>query len=322
MDYYEPMKHLYRLAVLLALTLNAAAQVPAASTPAATPTVSALDGELFYQLLLGELNVRSGEPGAGYSLILDAARKTNDAALYQRAVEIALQSRSGDAALQAATAWKTAQPSSREANRYVLQILIAINRIGETAGPLKTEISSAPVQERPATIASLPRLYARTQDRKLAASVVEQALAEALKDPATRISAWTTVGRMRLLAGDTAGALEAARQGQAADAGAEGPALLALEIMAPSQPLAEPIVNKYLEGAARPEIRMAYARALIDSSRQAEALHQLRQIIRDKPDFPEAWLVLGSLQNQDNQLADAETSLNRFLALTEESRPT
>ena len=29
-----------------------------------------------YQLLLGEMQVSAGEPGAGYSLILDAARKT------------------------------------------------------------------------------------------------------------------------------------------------------------------------------------------------------------------------------------------------------
>ena len=37
--------------------------------------VSSLDADLFYQLLLGELNARGNEPGAGYSLMLDAARK-------------------------------------------------------------------------------------------------------------------------------------------------------------------------------------------------------------------------------------------------------
>ncbi len=57
------------------------------------------------------LNARGTEPAAGYSLILDAARKTNDPALYQRAVDIAFQARSGDAALQAARAWKQAHPA-------------------------------------------------------------------------------------------------------------------------------------------------------------------------------------------------------------------
>jgi hypothetical protein len=109
----------------------------------ATPS-SMLDSALFYQLLVGEMTLQDGEPAAGFALMLDAARKTSDAQLYQRATDIALQSRSGDAALQAARAWKQDQPTSREANRYVLQILVALNRIADTAEPLQTEIRLAP----------------------------------------------------------------------------------------------------------------------------------------------------------------------------------
>src|SRR5512133_1358356 len=121
-------------ALLLALAQAANAQSPAppATETETPPAPTALDAELFYQLLLGEINAGGSEPAAGYSLILDAARKTNDPALYQRAVELAFQSRSGDAALQAARAWKQAYPASREANRYVLQILIALNRVADT----------------------------------------------------------------------------------------------------------------------------------------------------------------------------------------------
>src|SRR4029079_6566640 len=91
----------------------------------AAPANSGMDAELFYQLLLGELNVRSAEPAAGFALILDAARKTSDPSLYQRALYRAFEARNGDAALQAARAWKQAFPKSREANRFVLQILVA-----------------------------------------------------------------------------------------------------------------------------------------------------------------------------------------------------
>ncbi|UUZ67198.1 hypothetical protein LP416_20395 [Polaromonas sp. P2-4] len=123
----------------------------AKAAQAAAPS-SALDSALFYQLLMGEITTQDGEPAAGFALMLDAARKTNDAQLYQRATDIALQSRSGDAALQAAGAWQQAQPASREANRYVLQILIALNRIADTAAPLKTEIELAPDVERAAVL--------------------------------------------------------------------------------------------------------------------------------------------------------------------------
>ena len=286
----------------------------------AAASLSSLDGELFYQLLVGELTAQQGEAAAGFSLLLDAARKTGDVQLYQRATEIALQARSGDAALQAALAWKQQQPDSREANRYVLQILIALNRIADTAEPLKAEFTMAPPAERTAVLAAIPRAYARASDRKLAASVVETALAGYLADPATASAAWTAVGRMRLAANDKDGAMDAARRGQAVDPRAEGPVVVALDLIEPQRPEAEALVRKYLaevpgQPKAQPEIRMAYARVLLDAQRYAEAGTQLQTVTRERPDYPEAWLVLGSLQLQDNQQAASQASLERYVAL-------
>jgi len=281
---------------------------------------SLLDSALFYQLLVGEMTLQEGEPAAGFALMLDAARKTGDAQLYQRATDIALQSRSGDAALQSARTWKQDQPTSREANRYVLQILVALNRIADTVEPLQTEIKLAPDVERPAVLTAVPRVYVRATDKKLASTVVEQALAEYLSTPATAGAAWTAVGRMRLAAGDAQGALAAARRGQAAAPRAEGPALVALELMDPKMPEAEGVVRSYFDGnpKAMPEIRMGYARALLDAQRYAEASAQLQIVTREKPDLPEGWLVLGSLQLQDNQLAQAQSSLERYVSLAQQ----
>lgn len=299
-----------------ALPPAALPQAPAAAQTAAPPS-SSLDAELFYQVLIGEITAREGDAPTGFSLILNAARQTNDAQLYQRAADIALQSRSGDAALQAARAWRQAQPTSREANRYVLQILIALNKITETTEPLRTEVRLTPVAERQLVITNLPRFFARASDKKLAASVLEAALADDLKAPATGAAAWTAVGRMRVAAGELPGALEAIERAQALDPRAEAPALLALELMDPKLPRAESLAQKYLQGnaVARPEIRMAYARALLDAQRYTEASAQLQAVTRDKPDYPEGWLVLGSLQLQDNQLAMAQTSLLRYVEL-------
>ena len=290
---------------------------PTPSTDASTVTVSALDAELFYRLLVGEITAREGDAGAGFALMLDSARKTNDAQLYQRAVEIALQSRSGDAALQAALAWRQAQPTAQDPNRYVLQILIALNRIPETLEPLKKGIELVPEAQRSLAISAIPRAYARVSDKKMASSVVENALSTYVINPTTAVAAWTTVGRMRLADGDAPGALEAVQKGQSANAQAEGPALVALEIMDPKLPAAEIAVKKYLSDNLKPipEIRMGYARRLLEAQRYAEAGVQLQTVIKDKPDFAPAWLVLGSLQLQDNQLALAQASLEHYVAL-------
>ncbi|MEO5661573.1 MAG: tetratricopeptide repeat protein [Polaromonas sp.] len=324
------------LAAPLALTQAATLPSPVPAKPAApsglaeakaaqnSASLSALDSTLFYELLVGEMTTQEGDPASGFALLLDAARKTRNGQLYQRATDIALQARSGESALQAAQAWKKDLPASREANRYLLQILIALNRIADTLVPLKAEITMAPEAERLAVLAVIPRAYARAGDHKLASSVVQAALADSLKNPATASAAWTTAGRMRLAADDKDGALDAAKRGQAADPRDEGPAVVALELIDPKQPEAEALVKNYLDhrdskSKAPPEIRMAYARVLLDAQRYAEATAQLQTVTRDKPDYPEGWLVLGSLQLQDNQLDLAQTSLKRYLALAEQA---
>ena len=287
----------------------------AAQTPA--PESSRLDAELFYRLLIGEITTRDGDPAAGFALMLDSARKTNDGALYQRAIEIALQSRSGDAALQAAKAWQQAQPNSKDASRYVLQILIALNRVQDSLEPLKKTIDLAPEFERLQAISSIPRVYARVTDKKLASTVIENALSTYVINPTTSATAWTTIGRARLAAGDTASALESAQKGQESDANAEGPILVALELMSPKLLGAEAMVKKYLADNPKPmpEIRMSYARALLDGQRYGEASTEVQIVTKEKSDFSPAWLVLGSLQLQDNQLALAQASFERYVGL-------
>lgn len=292
--------------------------VPAAAPGEAKPVPgkSALTAELFYEVLMGEITLRSGDPGAGYALVLDAARRTRDEALFQRAVEIALQARSGEAALAAARAWQQTLPETREGRRYELQILIALNRLEETAPLLRAEIAAAPLPERPVLMAVIARNYGRAADKQAAARVVEAALVDEIRNPATAGIAWATIGRLRIVAGDTPGALQAAVAGQAADAASEAPAVLALDLMGLGQSEAEPIVQRYLAGAkALPDIRVGYAQTLIEQRRYADATTELARLTSEQPDLPVPWVLLASLQGQARQDAAAEKSALRYVAL-------
>ena len=316
LDYYGSMKLVFCLVAALHLPASVFAQAPASTVAVEpAPSASAMDASLFFQVLLGELDVQYGEPGTGFSKLLDAARKTNDPDLYQRAVDVALQARAGDAALQAARAWSQAQPASQAARRITLQILIALNQTGDIGELLRAQLAALPVQDRPAALAAIPRAFLRVSDKKEAARIVEQALAEHLNRPETGEAAWISTGRMRVLAGDPKGALDAAQRALAFAPQSEGAALLALEVMGPAQPLAEPMVRQYLAKDSKPEIRMAYARALLESQRLSEALRQLEIVTAEKPDYAPAWLSLGLLQLQGSSPEAADTSLRRFLTL-------
>ncbi len=307
-----------RIPRLLLLTLAAACvggSALGAPPKADGPVNSNLDGELFYQLLVSEMTAQSGDNGSAYAFMLDAARKANSARLYERAVELALQGRSGESALEAAQAWARAFPSSREANRYQLQILLGLNRLAETQEPLKRELAALAPAERVAAISQLPRYFARTADKKLSATVVEKTLLTELVNRTTGTAAWAAVGTMRLQAQDIDGAMDAARRGVALNAEAEEPVLLAIALLEYKIPQAEAIVHRYLAGKPTPDLRMAYARHEINAQRYAEAYKQMQLLTTEKPDFPEAWLLRGSLELQDSKLATAESSLKTYIAL-------
>ena len=286
-------------------------------SPASEARASALTAELFFDVLVGELSARSGDPADGAALVFEAAKRTRDPRLYQRTVELALQTRSGETALAAARAWKQAEPGSRDARRLELQILIALNRLNDTVEPLRAELAATPQIEHPFLMTVIARTYVRAADKKLAASVVERALVDEIRNPATAGLAWTTIGRMRLVAGDTSGALAAALKGQEAEPESDGPAILALDLIDPAQPLAEPIVKRYLATSkAAIEVRMGYARTLAEGRRFAESSAELSKITVERPDMPDPWVLLGSLQAQARQDAAAENSLKRYVELS------
>lgn len=315
MDYYGLMSRLNRLFAMTLVAACLCGPALAASPTGDGPDNSQLDGELFYELLVGELTFQAGDNGSAYALMLDAARKANSPQLYERAVEIALRARSGEAALEAAQAWARAFPSSREANRYQLQILLGLNRITETQEPLKRELAALGPVERAIAIGQLPRYFGRATDKKLVATVVEKIVTPELGNRTTGPVAWAAIGTMRLHADDIDGALEATRRGIALDPASEEPVLLAIALMGPKAPAAEPMVRKYLVGKPTPDVRMAYARSVISQQRYADAYAQMLLLTAEKPEYPEAWLMRGSLELQDAKLALAETSLKTYVAL-------
>jgi tetratricopeptide (TPR) repeat protein len=313
------MKFWFRLAVLSSLTVGAWAQ-PTATQADAPPQASALDAALFYQILLGELNTRQGSPGSGFSMMLDAARKTRDPALFQRSVDMALQARSGEAALQAAQSWKREIPSATEASRYVLQILLALNRVEDAGKALASSINELPLDEQAGAIASVPRLFGVVKDKTLAVNVVEKALAQAFQQKATAAAAWTTAGRMRREAGQFDQAVEAATQGHAADPKATGPLVLALSLLVNANSSLKPMVDAAMKTDVTPELRLGYARTLVALQLVPDALAQLAQLNAKHPDFADGWLIHGLVLQEKAQWPEAEKRLAQYVRLASPSQ--
>ena len=319
MDYYGRMSRisLFLGACLLALAPAAFAQTPAAAAPSApkTPERSALDAQLMYQLLISELSFQNTDYGSAYGLMLHAARESGDAQLYERAIEMALTARDANAAMAAAKAWQQAQPQSPDPDRHLLQLAIGLNRLPDSLAVLQRMLARVPAAEKSAAITGLTRFYTRATEKAAAADLVEKALAPELANRATGPAAWAAIGNLRLLANNKAAALAAARKGAALNPASDDVAMLAITLLdPPAEGMAE-LLQTYFAGPATLQVRMGYVRKLIDLQRYDQALEQVQRLTRDKPDFPDAWLVQGSIEFQNQALESAARSLWAYVAL-------
>jgi tetratricopeptide (TPR) repeat protein len=304
-------------AMLLACMVAFTDFARAAGSPSATPQNSSLDSQLFYQLLIGEIELRSGQAGTAYEVLLDAARRTKDEQLFRRVTDIALEARAVEQALTAAKAWRSALPESLQAHRYLVQMLASVNRVGEAAEPLRSMLARAGASEREALIQSLPRFFGANADRRQVAGLIEQELQPYLARAETRIPARVAMARAWLAAADTNKALGLARAAHALDPAAEEPGLLGVELMTTLE-AAETIVLSHL--AAKPDshgVRLRYVRALAVAQRYADAIAQLKISTREQPQLAPPWLTLGALQVELKQPQEAAQALTTYLKLVE-----
>ena len=314
----------WRLAVAATLAATSLVSTPLSQAQPATADnsklgLSPLDAPLFYQILVGEIELRQGEPGAAFEVILDAARRTRDDGLFRRAVDIALQGRAGEQALAASRAWRVARPESPDALRLQLQVLLALNRPAEIAEPLKALLSFTPAAERGALIAVLPRFLQRSSDPRVVTLAIEEALKPYASAPATRNAVLVARARAWMHAADGNRALALAQEAHAQEPTSSGPVLLALDLMA-LNPAAERIVTDHLaRPGAEPTLRLAYVRALTAAQRLADAVAQLEQFTRERPDEPAAYLTLGALQLELKQPNGSETALQRYVELIQKA---
>lgn len=305
--------------VLAVLATPAWAQVRPATGPQAIVNNSALDAETFYQLFISELELRLGEPGIAYQVMLDAARRTRDDQLYKRAVDMAIGGRAPEQALAALKQWRQTLPKSRMAAELQAQVLMALGRPQEAREPMRALIELTPPAERARTISALAGLVVRGDKAAAAAGAVDEVLKPWKEQSATRASALLASSRAWLAAADNGRALTLAQEAQRVEPGAETAALVGLELFG-QDPRAEQLVQTYVKTPqASAPLRLIHARRLTAAQRYPEALATAQAVIAKDPEFAPAWLMQGALQIELAQAEAARDSLTRFLELKDKA---
>jgi tetratricopeptide (TPR) repeat protein len=277
---------------------------------------SALTAQWMFEILLGEMNVLQGQAPTGYALLLDVAKKSSDEKAFERAVEIALKSRSGEAALEAAMAWREALPNSQGANQYVVQLLIALNQLPQTEQALGRLLLITPKEEKADLIRSIPRQFARVGNKVLAAQMVERALEGSKASKPLSALTWSTIGHMRLMASDPEGAMGAVQKGHQLDPKSPDPLWLALGLMEFRHTEAENFLQRFFSQKSPPvelDFHFAYAKVLLQNQHFKQGIGQLQLLLQKNSAFSLGWLYLATAQLEDNSPTEAEGNFKKFL---------
>ncbi len=299
-----------------------AALIMASAGCAATPeaTYQAKPGETaqaFYQGLLAEMSSLAEDFVQAHALMLNLARMSNDPQAYERATDFALRSRDGDTALLTARSWLKAFPGSHDAARYVIQILVGLNKLEEAIEPLRADLAAYPLSERGAAIGEVPRYFARVADKKRAAAVVQSALAPELMRGKLAAHVWAAVGTTQLMASDPAAALKSALNGARVEPSNRQIATLALYLVQAEKSQADDILDGFIRASGAVDGGLAYVRRLVELARVEEAYATSQTLATLWPGSAEAWLVRGSIAFQKKDLEATRIALARCAELLE-----
>jgi len=143
----------------LGFTASGALAAPPAGPGAEATAVAAptLDGRDVYQVLLGEIALARGEADVAAQAYADAAQRTGDEALFGRAVQVAVEARQYEVALDMSRRWVAAFPDSASARHALVGILAGTGR-GNEMMPHLERLLALDEPGRPRNILHLPRL--------------------------------------------------------------------------------------------------------------------------------------------------------------------
>ena len=153
---------------------------------------SALDAELFFKILLGELSLLDEKPRDAYALIFDSAKKSKDERLFARALGIALQARAGESAHNVVKAWRAAAPDSLDAARAEFELSLALNKVDLQAKTLDDYLALLQLQsgrdkaKREDALISVLSLLARITNKATTTPLYERVLSNLTLTPESK----------------------------------------------------------------------------------------------------------------------------------------
>ncbi len=294
----------------------AAAERPAAQPNSAReakrpePPKQPLSEQVLYQLLLAEVAMQRGETVLATHAYLDLIDRTRDYRVAERGAQVALNARLPDQALVIAQKWLELEPESVTARQTLAGVYVSKGQL-DAAKPHLQKILAAEGSNIGFGFLHLNNLLARHADKAAVLALVRELASDYPHLP----EAHYAVARAAWGAGNRALAVEEARAALALRPDWEGAALFKAQVLnSESAAQAAAFYRAYLQDFPKArEMRLAYARLLVQERQYAAAKEEFTRLVADFPNNAEVPLAIGLISFQLNEYDSAEAYLKRAL---------
>lgn len=293
------------------LTTAVALLACAASAAAAEPRFSSPRAKAQYHVLVGELAAQRRQPELAAQQFMKALEIAPDPELAMRAASLALSARNEPLALQAARRWQELAPGEADPREAVARLALRAGRRDETLEHCEALIrghAGGPDEGFRQVAQVLSQEGGKQED---ALAVMAQLRA---KWP-DRAGAWHAQSLLALRFSQVELAEKSAREALRLAPESRDSRLLLVGVLVKKGDIAgaDAALAELLEqGGDAVELRMGYARLLLEAERIDPARREFEAVLAAKPDLREARFALGLLELERENLDGAEP---HFMAL-------
>ncbi|MCG5508842.1 tetratricopeptide repeat protein [Ectothiorhodospira lacustris] len=267
--------------------------------------------DLLYELLVGEIAGHQGELQVAVEHYLRAAQRTRNPEVAERATRIALFAGDPAAALPGAERWLALEPENLEARQILAALLVNEGRPDAAAPHLLTVLERVEAVEGDG-YGLLVNMLARSQNGDAAL----EALALVAESRGDDSLAYLAVAGLALQQDRPLTAVAAAERALTLDDGLREAHVLRARALGQAGDQASSLramgdlVARYPEDV---DLRVTYARLLLQSERYEDARRQFERVARERPGDADLLYTLGLLNIEVEQYEDAQRYLERVL---------
>ncbi|MNR80645.1 bacteriophage N4 receptor, outer membrane subunit [compost metagenome] len=274
-----------------------------------------LTAPLLYKLLRAELALQRGDWQLAYVSMLVAAQETRDPRLAERAARIAVNAKQVSEALSAVRLWHELAPSSEEANQFYLGLIILGDNLKEARPILIERLRLASPQTRGGLIIEIQRLLANTKDKTAAFALLEDVTTPYQDLVETHLA----LAQSAFIRNDIARANSEAKIALQLKPDLELAVLMVAQSTRERSQALQILANFLQTNPKSREVRVAYAKILIDDKQYDQARVQFEQLLKDDPKDLTILYAMGILGAQTNDIPSAEKYLSAYLQALDES---